>query len=624
MLTLLVLGIVAPGPGPAKDDPNAFDWGQGAPDPVRVRTVWQVDQVRPGDQVVLAVVASVERGYHINADQAQLGEHGDFEPWPTSITVTETAPELTVETPRFPEPHPFKVMGIPGELMTFDGDAAFFLPMKVAETAAPGSELDVALTFEYQACDSVACLMPQTVNLSASIPVAEPGAAQTKLEPHTFLNVDNAVSGGAPPGVAFDLFGLSFSIDTASGAGFALLLLTAMLGGFLLNLTPCVLPVIPIKIMSLGNVAEHAGRRVLLGVVMSLGVIGFWLALGVLISSVSTFTATNQLFQYPAFTIGVGLVIAVMAVGMAGFFTVNLPTAVYAMNPSQETLHGSFGFGVMTAILSTPCTAPFMGAAAAWAATQQAGLTLATFAAIGVGMALPYLVLSVFPALVKKMPRTGPASELIKQVMGLLMLAAAAYFVGTGLSGLLSEAPDPPSKGYWWVVMGFVAAAGGWLLVRTVQISRGAANRIVFGALGLALMAGSAYAGRSLTGSGPVNWVHYTPQRLDTALAQGNVVVMDFTAEWCLNCKSLEHTVLQDPRVVTVLNGDRVVPMKVDITGKNPAGKAKLKETGRLTIPLLVVYDPDGREHFKSDFYTVDQVLQAVDRARPQSGDLIN
>jgi thiol:disulfide interchange protein DsbD len=158
----------------------------------------------------------------------------------------------------------------------------------------------------------------------------------------------------------------------------------------------------------------------MLGLAMFLGVLIFWIALGIMIALVSGFSATNQLFQYPAITIIVGLIIGTMATGMFGFFSMRLPNVIYMINPEQNTLHGSFGLGILAAILSTPCTAPFMGAAAAWAATQAAATTLATFAAIGTGMALPYLVLSASPALVDKMPKTGPASVLIKQVMGLL------------------------------------------------------------------------------------------------------------------------------------------------------------------------------------------------------------
>src|SRR4029453_19198183 len=114
-----------------------------------------------------------------------------------------------------------------------------------------------------------------------------------------------------------------------------------------------------------------------------------------------------------------------------------------------------FLFGSMAAVLSTPCTAPFMGAAAAWATTQKAVITLTTFGAIAVGMPLPYLILSAFPVLVRRMPRTGPASALIKQTMGLLLLAAGAYFLGTGLAGLLATPPDPPTQAYCWAVAFF-------------------------------------------------------------------------------------------------------------------------------------------------------------------------
>ena len=134
------------------------------------------------------------------------------------------------------------------------------------------------------------------------------------------------------------------------------------------------------------------------GWLMFLGVLVFWMVLGTMIALVSGFSATNQLFQYPAFTILVGLIIGVMATGMFGFFSMRLPNFVYMINPEQDTLHGSFGLGILAAILSTPCTAPFMGAAAAWASTKQPATTLATFAAIGTGMALPYLVLAASPA----------------------------------------------------------------------------------------------------------------------------------------------------------------------------------------------------------------------------------
>jgi thiol:disulfide interchange protein DsbD len=348
---------------------------------------------------------------------------------------------------------------------------------------------------------------------------------------------------------------------------------------------------------------------------MSLGVFAFWIGLGVLIALVSDFTATNQLFQYPAFTILVGIIIGVMALGMFGFFSIRLPQFIYMINPQQDSLRGSFALGILAAVLSTPCTAPFMGAAAAWAATQGPLTTISTFAAIGGGMALPYLLLSAFPNLVGRMPKAGPASELIKQVMGLFMLAAAAYFLGVGISALLSSPPNPPGKFYWWPVMGLVAAGGAWLAFRTLALAGKKATKTVFTGLGLILMVLAIWGALRLSDEGPIDWTYYTPERFETAIVQRKTVVMDFTAEWCLNCKALEESVLHDQRIVRLLAQEHIVPMKVDITGNNPAGKAKLKAVGSLTVPLLVVFAPNGTPVFKSDFYTVDQILGAVEKA---------
>jgi len=353
----------------------------------------------------------------------------------------------------------------------------------------------------------------------------------------------------------------------------------------------------------------------MLGLAMFLGVLVFWIVLGTMIALINSFSATNQLFQYPAFTILVGLIIGVMATGMFGFFSMRLPNFVYMINPEQNTLHGSFGLGILAAILSTPCTAPFMGAAAAWASTQAAATTLATFAVIGTGMALPYLVLAASPALVRKMPKTGPASVLIKQVMGLFMLAAAAYFIGVGLVSLFSTPPTPPSKTYWWPVMFFSIAAGAWLAYRTLQITSKIKLKAIFAGVGILVITLSAWGAVRLTDQGPVDWVYYTPQRFETAAGNRKIVVMVFTAEWCLNCKALEQGVLKNPKIVKLLAREDIVPMKVDITGNNPAGKAKLREVGNLTIPLLVIFSSNGKQGFKSDFYTVDQVYDAIKNA---------
>ena len=151
---------------------------------------------------------------------------------------------------------------------------------------------------------------------------------------------------------------------------------------------------------------------------------------------------------------------------------------------------------------------------------------------------------------------------------------------------------------------------------RTLRLATHNILKMVFVSLGIILVALPIWGAMRLSGPGPIQWIYYTPERFDTAVKQRKIVVMDFTAEWCLNCKALEASVLHDNKITDLLENDDIIPMKVDITGNNPAGKAKLKAVGSLTVPLIVVFDPDGKAIFKSDFYTVDQILKAVERAR--------
>ena len=599
----------------------AKDLGASDEEVVTITTAWSTDRARPGDSIILAIVADIKEGYHINADARQVKPFEDFKPYPTKVTVVDADPGLTMETPRFPPAVPVKVQYAAGDLMSFEGKTVIYLLIKLEDTLTPGKRA-IKLEFEYQACSANYCLFPQKVKLENSFEVVEAGTAVSKINHELFAGYESDPAAEGSRSVEFDLFGWNFSINT-SGLGLVLLLIIAAFGGLLLNFTPCVLPLIPIKIISLSHVAKNRRQCFMLGLAMFLGVMIFWIVLGAMIALFSGFSATNQLFQYPPFTLLIGIIIGVMATGMFGFFSMKLPGFIYMINPEQDTLHGSFGLGILAAILSTPCTAPFMGAAAAWASTQAAATTLTTFASIGIGMASPYLVLSASPALVQKMPKTGPASVLIKQVMGLFMLAAAAYFIGVALVSLFSDPTTSPSKLYWWPVMFFSMAGGGWLAYRTLQIASGIGVKSVFTGIGILVVALSVWGAIHLTDQGPIDWVYFSPQQYEEAIGNRKIVVMVFTAEWCLNCKALEQGVLNNPKIVNLFTNENIVPMKVDITGNNPAGKAKLREVGNLTIPLLIIFSPNGEQKFRSDFYTADQIYDAITNTM-KSADLSN
>ena len=582
---------------------------------VKVQTAWSLDRVHPGSHVMLAVIFDIAKGFHINADKSQIIPVKDLILYPTKVQIIKAPEAITAESPRFPIAHQLKVEYSDEAMMVFSGQAVIYLPMKIDESVKPGL-LNLKIQIDYQACDARTCFLPRKTIVKEILEVVYSDKELLEINKELFAGYKTAQAELSSRAVVFDLFGWKFSVNVLSWFGKILLMLTAVIGGVLLNFTPCVLPIIPIKIISLSTAAENRKRCFILGLVMSFGILVFWLVLGMMVALVSGFTAANQLFQYPVFTILIGAIIAVMAVGMWGLLSFRLPGFICMINPSQDSLQGSFGLGILTAILSTPCTAPFMGAAAAWAATQNPVTTITTFAFIGSGMALPYLILSASPGLVKKMPKTGPASELIKQVMGLFMLAAAAYFIGIGLSVLLSNPPDPPGTLYWWVVMAFCAVAGGWLAYRTLRIASTKGQRVFFTALGFLMIAMSLFGGLRLTDSGPIDWINYTPERFNEAVKQRKIVVVDFTAEWCLNCKALEHGVLNTRKISHLFASDDIVPIKVDITGNNPSGKEKLKEVGSLTIPLLVIYASNKNIVFKSDFYTADQIVDVIRKVR--------
>ncbi|MEZ6059806.1 MAG: cytochrome c biogenesis protein CcdA [Planctomycetaceae bacterium] len=577
--------------------------------PVKVTAALQSQQpVAPGAEAIVEVVAE------ITSDLDSKGKHWHIYPRreqhqgieiPTSITVESEAPAITIGETVWPAPG--FIQNAFNELQpAYEGRVVFSIPVTVAADAAPG-KYALNIAFRYQTCASL-CLPPTTEKLTVALTVAgdSPGAppesppvGNAADSPATSgddsLGTDTAPAPSAPGEPTSDdsghaaagstangtesaagdfqtnVFGTNFGFSANSAFAIPLLLLFAFVGGFLLNLTPCVLPIIPIKIMGLTQSAAGDARRSrVLGVSMGLGILAFWLAIGAAISFVSGFDSISSLFQRPVFGISVGLFIAFMGIGMLVDMTIQLPQAVHRINPKHDTLHGAFLFGVMTAVLSTPCTAPFMGSAAAWATKANSpGLVLAVFASIAIGMGWPYVLLSWYPKLVSKVPRTGPASVLVKQVMGLLMLAVAAFFGGTGVLGLVKQHPHLGPVLHWWIATGFVAVMSVWLTLQTFRITKSTVKRIGYSLLSLALFAGMAIwsngetadsweamvrhdteteqmkayvtqleeavrngAGRHVLQLRPPPWQDYDPQRYASARASGQVAIVHFTADW--------------------------------------------------------------------------------------------
>jgi thiol:disulfide interchange protein len=225
-----------------KDTAGAFQSDSpSASDVVQVKTAWSVDRARPGDPVVLAVVIDIKDGIHINADARQVQPFEDLKLYPTKVQIVAATEGVTIEAARFPQAIPVKVDYASGALMSFEGRTIIYLPMKLDAQINPGI-IELELKVEYQACSDTYCLFPQKTRLKETLSVVESGAATSKINEELFANLFSGAMASPAGGVSFNLFGWQFSINTSSGFGWIVLLLTAALGGLLLNFTPCVLP----------------------------------------------------------------------------------------------------------------------------------------------------------------------------------------------------------------------------------------------------------------------------------------------------------------------------------------------------------------------------------------------
>ncbi|MEO1535778.1 MAG: cytochrome c biogenesis protein CcdA, partial [Planctomycetota bacterium] len=588
---------------------------------VEVSAVADRAEVAPGGQIAIAVV--MDHGETLHSWPAAVQdvlppEIAEFA-IRASIVVGDAAGVGAVGAVQWPEPKLAPVPNVSGvgpatiEVLTYKGRAVAYVPVWIAEDAAEG-ELVLPISVELQACDDAQCYMPQfesvevTVVVTSTPATAEPNADFEGFDASVFAELV-AGSGGEGEGAADASEDEAEQVvAAASGVKFlgivglpapgsptflVALIGFGLIGGFVLNLTPCVLPVIPIKVMTLTQHAgESRGRAFVLGLWMFVGVVAFWSALALPVLLLEGFADPSQIFGYWWVTAGIGALIFVMSFGLIGMFNISLPQKAYMVNPKADSPSGSFLFGVMTAVLGLPCFGFIVGALLPAAAASDAGYaTAAVFVAMGVGMGLPYLVLSLFPQLVKRVPKTGPASDLVKQVMALLLMGAGAYFIGAGLLALAADMPYIGRVLHWWAVAAFVLAAGVWLVWRTMMISRSAAATGVLGVVSTLLAVSGVWVALNQTDSAmsrweteeelrlqmqggftTAGWNPYSTEVASLAMASGNVVVMDFTAEWCLNCKALKAAVLDKEPVKSVLVGEGVVPITVDLTSRSAPG----------------------------------------------------
>ncbi len=405
-----------------------------------------------------------------------------------------------------------------------------------------------------------------------------------------------------------------------------LALLLALAGGLMLNLMPCVFPVLSLKILSFVAMAGDepaAVRRH--GLVFGAGVVlSFQVLAGVMIMLKAGGQELGWGFQLqsPAFVAAMALLLFALALQLVGTFDIgySLTASAGQLEGGTSGYKGSFLSGVLATVLATPCTAPFMGAALGFAVQRPPLEAMSVFTALGLGMASPYVLLSFSPALLRFLPRPGAWMETFKEAMAFPLFLAAAWLVWV-------FAGQVGNGGLIYLLAAFVlGGAAAWLRGHGQSRPRAlAALGVAVLALLLALQGAaqpfsvSAGAGSLVGGEyaeGAIQWRAWRQEEVDRLRAEGKPVFIDFTADWCLSCKANEVIAFSSQRVVERFRELGVVAMKADWTRGDPLITRALGRYGRDGVPLYVLYDGrrDSEPQLLPQLLTPDIVLEALAR----------
>lgn len=416
----------------------------------------------------------------------------------------------------------------------------------------------------------------------------------------------------------------------AMSGSVAKFLLFGFLGGFILNLMPCVLPVISLKIFGF---IQHAGqdrRRILRsGLAFIAGIFAWFIGLALLLILLkSAGREITWAFQFtnPYFVLGMSAVVLVFALNLFGVFEISLPQAANRGLlgwTAREGDAGSFFQGVFATVLATPCTAPFLGTALGFAFTQSGWMILLMFLAIAAGMGFPYLLLSAQPAWLRLLPKPGAWMLHVKQLMGFLLLATLLFLLWVlgaerGVDAII-----------WASCFLLALSVACWMKGVYIVPTASFTARIVSIVLVLLLVIGSGYyfIGQKFRATRLVSsetltqgdWQPFTPQRLESELKLGRAVFIDFTAAWCLTCKFNEATVLESTAVRDAFQRHGIVKIKADWTNADPEITKILKQFGRPGVPMYVLYPGNNAEPILfPELLTQSLILEKFETVSPQ------
>ncbi|MBE0535923.1 MAG: thioredoxin family protein [Phycisphaerae bacterium] len=528
----------------------------------------QHDVVRPAAESAIALKFKLKDPWHFYADPATAPGGMDLKIKPQGEGITFGEPVFPPSTPYFDESSGQRLQAYGGEFVVYQ-------PFTVDAYAADSAQIVIGI--DGAICSESLCMRPAFEKLRVQVPVS-PGAPMDSPA----FQLPREGAGGLKT---------SQTIDSQQSLAAWVALPLALLAGLILNLMPCVWPVLPIIVMRLLEQSRHSrARSVVLGLAFCAGIVLFFVAIAaaniVLRVSFGTVFQWGDHFRNPVFLIGMVILMVVLGLFMFGLFGIGVPSSITGRAQGGKGFAGSVAMGFLAALLATPCSFAILTAAFAWAQTQPLALSTAAILLIGVGMAAPYLVLTAMPGLLQAIPKPGRWMELLKQGLGFVLLVIAVK--------LLSGLPDAQKVAtlYFAVVVAFsIWMWGAWVSYETPPLKKWFVRSAAFG---IALAAG---VGLFRPEQKAIDWHAYDAARIERAVSEGRPALLEFMADWCLTCKVVEKTVYERQDIADLLKQKGVLAVRADTTLRDYPAAVDLKnvyhEPG---VPVTILLLPDGEE----------------------------
>ncbi|MCZ6766740.1 MAG: thioredoxin family protein [bacterium] len=577
-ITILIVSL----PTSASDPSQGL--GLGLPEnPVAVDGFASLDKVPGGGTIHLAVALTMSGDWHVNANRV----NDDFL-IPTAVHVD--VPEgLTVRSIIYPDGIE-KDLGLSeNPMLLFEGNTYIGIVVDVAENVEVGRR-NVGVTVTYQACDSEKCLAPEDRRLAIPVVVGARTDVMNATNSDVFANIDFA---GATVAATVAGGGRLDALIAKRGYMFAFLIV--FVWGLALNLTPCVYPMIPITVSYFGGQSSgRMSRAVMLAAVYVLGMAAMYSVLGLF--AALTGGLLGSILQNPFMLSFVALVMVGLAFSMFGFYEIQPParlTALFGQSTSRQGPAGAFLMGLTVGIVAAPCIGPFVIVLLTFVGqSQDPVLGFSLFFVLALGLGAPFLVLATVSGNLSRLPKSGEWMEWVKMLFGFVLIGMAVFFLDPIIHDAVVMA-----------LLGALAIASGIFL----GFIRKTENRSIFfmsfkrfvgvagPVLGLYLILAPGHIfGRGAAENG-IPWDEFDAARLEEAARNDQYALIDFSAEWCLPCKELDHLTFSDETVVAATAN--FVALKADLTDSGSEAVSSIRSKYAIRgVPTVVFIDKNGKE----------------------------